>query len=112
MLPQSSQDLIQLNKFGGVLVGTPSLQTVGGHYWLAATIRSGGDFPILQASLYALYRGYHVIHPVLTVDTGYQCDVIDESGIPMTSAHLHSNWLLMEQWVSHIINMVVGHRMG
>jgi len=74
----SYQDLIQLNKFGGVLVGAPSLQILGGHYWLAATIRGGGDFPVHQL-VYMYFQGGASNTSCINSGSGYQCDVIDES---------------------------------
>jgi len=77
-LTKSGQDLIQLNKFGGVLVGAPSLQTVGGHYRMAATIRSGGDFPQYQL-IYMYYIGNYSNTSCMDGGFAYQCDVIDEA---------------------------------
>jgi hypothetical protein len=74
----SYQDLIQLNKFGGVLIGSPSLQTVGGHYWMATTIRSGGDFPTYKL-VYMQYVGGSSNTSCMGSGNGYQCVVIDES---------------------------------
>lgn len=76
-----TQDLIQLNKFGGILVGTPSLQIVGGHYWLAVTIRSGGDFPYYKL-VYMHFTGGTTNTSCIDSGSGYQCDVIDGSGSP------------------------------
>jgi hypothetical protein len=73
----SLQDLIQLNKFGGTLVGSPSLQIMAGHYKIAATIRDNTD-------LYAyklVYMTYASPNNTTCLDAGsnYQCDVIDSS---------------------------------
>jgi hypothetical protein len=79
---QHVQDLIQLNKFGGILVGTPSLQTSGGHYRLAVTIRSGGDFPTYTL-VYMYYIGNFNNSSCMTGGFAYQCDVIEESSSPI-----------------------------
>ena len=73
----SVQDLIQLNKFGGTLVGTPSLQIVAGHYKLAATIRDSSDLYGYKL----VYMDYSFPNNTSCLDAGsqYQCDVIDSS---------------------------------
>ncbi len=72
------ENLIQLSKFGGVLVGTPSLQMVGGHYRLAAIIRGGGDFPEYSL-VYMYYIGNVANNTCKASGFAYQCDVIATS---------------------------------
>jgi hypothetical protein len=72
------EDLIQLSKFGGVLVGTPSLQMVGGHFRLAAIIRGGGDFPVYSL-VYMYYIGNVANNTCKVSGFAYQCDVISTS---------------------------------
>jgi hypothetical protein len=74
----SSQDLIQLSKFGGTLVGPPSLQIEGGHYRMAVTIRSGGDFPTYKL-VYMYYIGNIFNSSCKDGGYAYQCDVIEEA---------------------------------
>lgn len=69
------EDLIQLSKFGGTLVGTPSLQIVGGHYRLAVVIRSGGDFPTYKL-VYMYYAGNFNNNSCRDGGFSYQCDEI------------------------------------
>jgi hypothetical protein len=69
-------DLIDIGKFGGGVVGTPSLQSVGSHYRLAVTIMSGGDFPTYQL-VYMYYLGNSNNSSCRTGGFAYQCDVID-----------------------------------
>lgn len=65
-----------LNKFGGILVGEPSLEVVGGWYRLAAVVRSGGDFT--EHKLVYMYKTGTENTSCKTSGTSYyQCDVID-----------------------------------
>ncbi len=73
----SLQDLVQLSKFGGTLIGAPSLQTVQGHYRLAATIRDGSDF-FIHSLVYMHYTGINNT-TCLSGGSAYQCDVIEQS---------------------------------
>jgi len=79
-LTRNWNDLIELSKFGGILVGTPSLQFIMNNYHIAATIRSGGDFPTYK--LVYLYKSN--VNNTSCISTGslYQCDVIEESVHP------------------------------
>lgn len=79
-LTRNWNDLIELNKFGGVLVGTPSLQFNGNNYHIALTIRSGGDFPTYK--LVYLYKSSVNNTSCINAGSLYQCDVIEESTSP------------------------------
>ena len=79
---KSTQKLIDLSKFGGLLVGAPSLQLVGGHYRLAVTIRSGGATPTYKL-VYLYYIGNVDNDSCMTSGFAYQCDVIEEGTIPL-----------------------------
>jgi len=71
------ENLIQLSKFGSVLVGTPSLQMVGGHYRMAVIIRDNTDLYGYKL-VYMYYVGNAVNNSCM--DGGYmQCDVIDSA---------------------------------
>jgi len=74
-------DFIQLSKFGGILVDIPSLQVIGGHFRIAAIIRSGGDFPVYKL-VYMYYIGNVNNDSCKTGGFAYQCDVIEESTSP------------------------------
>lgn len=69
--------LIEESKFGGTMIGAPSIELVGGHFRLAAVFRDNGDIRTYQL-VYLHYVGgsntscYHVA-------SGYQCDVIEVS---------------------------------
>jgi hypothetical protein len=71
-------DLVDLSKFGGVLVGAPSLVSDGLRFRMAFTAREsgGGDFPLHQL-VYMYYSGT----PNNSCKDGslYQCDVIEFS---------------------------------
>lgn len=73
-------DLIELSKFGGVLVGTPSLQLINSDYHIAVTIRSSGDFPTYK--LVYLYKSGVNNTSCISAGSLYQCDVIEESVSP------------------------------
>ena len=75
---QSWEDLIDLGKFGGILVGPPSLQVVGGWYRAAVTIRSGGGFPTYKL-VYMYKTGIQNSSCVQSGTSLYQCDVIEEA---------------------------------
>jgi hypothetical protein len=72
------QDLIQINKFGATLIGAPSLQIVGGHYLLAATIRDSSDL-YGHTLVYMHFQGGTGNTSCIDSGSGYQCDVIDQS---------------------------------
>lgn len=72
---ESWNNLIQLSKFGGVLVGPPSLRTVGGHYRIAATIRDNTDLYGYKL-VYMYYKGGTPNTSCLDAGSAYQCDVI------------------------------------
>ena len=73
----SLQDLVQLSKFGGTLMGAPSLQTVQGHYRLAAVVRDSSDF-YTHSLVYMRYTG-DMNTSCLNAGSSYQCDVIEQS---------------------------------
>jgi hypothetical protein len=68
-------DLVDLNKFGGLLVGAPSLISDGLRYRMAFTAREsgGGDFPLHQM-VYMYYSG--TANNSCKDGSLYQCDVI------------------------------------
>lgn len=69
--------LIELSKFGGVLVGTPSLQLFNGDYRVAVTIRDNAD--IKTYKLVYLYKSGVTNTSCTTAGSLYQCDVIESS---------------------------------
>jgi hypothetical protein len=70
--------LLEINKFGNSLIGTPSLQIDSeGHYRLAVTILGGGDL-YLHSLVYLYYVGGSNTSCVSS-GSPYQCDVIDSS---------------------------------
>jgi hypothetical protein len=74
----SWQDLIQTNKFGSTLIGTPSLQITGGHYEMAVTIRDSTDL-YGHKLVYMHYTGNDLKYSCLDSGSVYECDVIDQS---------------------------------
>ncbi|HPH97077.1 MAG TPA: hypothetical protein PKW33_18155 [Anaerolineaceae bacterium] len=75
---ESWNNLIQLSKFGGVLVGPPSLAAVGGHYRLAVTIRDNTDM-YGHWLVYMHYVGGSTNTSCIDSGSAYQCDVIQSS---------------------------------
>ena len=77
-LTASEVDLVDLNKFGGILVGAPSLISDGLRFRMAFTAREsgGGDFPLYQV-VYMYYKG--AANNSCKDGSLYQCDVIDFS---------------------------------
>jgi hypothetical protein len=75
---QNWDDLIQINKFGASVIGTPSLQIrSGGQYEIAITILGSGDlFP--YSLVYMHYVGGNNTS-CKNSGSPYQCDVIDTS---------------------------------
>jgi hypothetical protein len=74
----SSVDLVDLSKFGGALVGPPSLVSDGLRFRMAFTAREsgGGDFPLHQL----VYMHYSGTSNNSCKDASlYQCDVIEQS---------------------------------
>ena len=70
-------DLIQINKFGSTIIGTPSLQASGLRYEIAVTLLGSGDlYP--HSLVYMHYVGGSNTSCSNTA-SGYQCDVIDQS---------------------------------
>jgi hypothetical protein len=74
----SWQDLIQISKFGSTLIGTPSLQAVGGHYVMAVTIRDSSD-QYGHKLVYMHYTGNTPKTSCLSSGSVYECEVIDQS---------------------------------
>jgi hypothetical protein len=74
----SSVDLVDLSKFGGILVGPPSLVSDGLRFRMAFTAREsgGGDFPLHQL-VYMYYTG--TSNNSCKDGSLYQCDVIEQS---------------------------------
>ena len=71
-------DLIQINKFGSTLIGTPSLQIKsGGQYEMAVTILGSGD--LYPYSLVYLHYVGGSNTSCKNSGSPYQCDVIDQS---------------------------------
>lgn len=70
-------EFIQLNKFGGILIGTPSLQMSDGLYRIAVTIRDNTWVPTNKL-VYMYFTG---INNTSCKDSGsyYQCDIIDQA---------------------------------
>jgi hypothetical protein len=77
-LTSSSTDLVDLTKFGGVLIGAPSLISDGLRYQMIFTAREsgGGDFPLHQV-VYLHYTG--TLNNSCLDNTRYQCDVIEQA---------------------------------
>jgi hypothetical protein len=73
-------DVIQLSKFGGILIGTPSVHTKNDVFGLAVTIRSHEDWPIYKL-VYMYYSGNNN-SSCIDGESAYQCDVIEESTSP------------------------------
>ena len=69
------EDLIDLGKFGGILVGAPSLQNKGGKFRLALTVRDNTDF-YGHNLVYMYYSGVNN-NSCLSSGSKYQCDVIE-----------------------------------
>ena len=62
LIKTSSDTLIDLGKFGGVLVGAPSIEIIGGNYYrLAATIRDNTDIKTYKL-VYMHYTGSNNIN--------------------------------------------------
>ena len=76
-LTSSNEDLVDLSKFGGVLVGAPSLISDGLRYQMAFTVREpgGGDFPLYQL-VYLHYSG--TLNDTCLDNSRYECDVIEQ----------------------------------
>lgn len=72
------QELIKISKFGSTVIGTPSLQIVGGHFVMAATILASGDLYPYQL-VYMHYIGNFNNDSCIDGGFAYQCDVIDFS---------------------------------
>ena len=74
-------DLVDLSKFGGILVGAPSLAIDRLRFRMAftATESGGGDFPLHQV-VYMYYTG--IPNNSCKDDSPYQCDVIEISYDP------------------------------
>ena len=73
----SSVDVVDLSKFGGILVGTPSLVSDGLRYRMAFTASDGGGDFAVHKLVYMHYSGI----PNDSCKNGslYQCDVIETS---------------------------------
>ena len=71
------EDLIQINKFGSTLVGTPSLQTVGGHYAMAVIIQSTDLY--IHKLVYMHYTGNDMKYSCIDSGSVYECEVIEQS---------------------------------
>ena len=72
------ENLIQINKFGATLIGVPSLQTVGGHYALAVTIRDSTDL-YGHKLVYLHYTGNDLKYSCLDSGSVYECEVIEQT---------------------------------
>ncbi len=73
-------DLLDLNKFGAILVGTPSIEIVGEHFQAAVTVNNGGDFPTYK--LVYVHRTGTTNTSCIDAGSAYQCDVIELSVAP------------------------------
>jgi len=73
----TQQDLLQLNKFGGTLVGAPTLGTWGGRLEMAATIADSTDFYGYKL----VYLNYSILTNTTCLDgvSHNYCSVIDQS---------------------------------
>ena len=71
------ENLIQISKFGDTLIGTPSIQVIGGHYMLAATIMGGDLYD--HKLVYMHYTGNTPKTSCISAGSVYDCVVIDQS---------------------------------
>lgn len=71
------EDLVSLSKFGGVLVGTPSIVWAGLRYRAAVVIREPNADILRTYLVYLHYTGN--INTSCGLSTRYQCDVIEST---------------------------------
>ncbi len=71
------EHLMEASKFGGILIGAPSIELVGSHYRLAAVFRDNQDIKTYKL-VYMHYVGGSQTSCRASVASGYQCDVIEE----------------------------------
>jgi hypothetical protein len=74
----SWEDLIQINKFGSMIIGTPSIQISGGHFEMAVTIADSSDLFGHQL-VYLHYTGNELKTSCMDSGSVYDCEVIETS---------------------------------
>ncbi len=76
-LASNSETLIDISKFGGILVGAPSIELVGSKFRLAAVFRDNYSPTTYQLVYLHYVGGSHT--SCSSVASPYQCDVIETS---------------------------------
>jgi hypothetical protein len=77
LLTSNWENLLDVRKFGGVVVGAPSIVNTGGRFKLAVTIRDNSDF-FTHKLVYLWHLGTNNTSCISSGST-YQCDVIEQA---------------------------------